>query len=617
MRDTLRSVLDSPRTRPVLLGVLALLLYAAPLLAGTEYRLFVATQLAVYVLVAIGLNLLNGYGGQVSLGHGALVAIGAYAVALLTVDHHWSFWPAALVAMVAASAVGAVMALPAFRLSTWYFALITLGFAEVLEGLLTEWRGLTHGFAGVVGIPKPALLGHALGSAELYWLALSLVVLALVGVANLLRSRFGRALVAVRDNPVAATASGVSLVRIKMLAFVASAALAGLAGALFAVQKTVVTPDDFTAEFSIFFLLMVVLGGAGQLWGPVVGAVVFFLVPELLAALQSWRMLIYGVALLALMLYAPHGLFGAAAAAWKRLRARLGLSNVPPLPTLPAREAPVQPVPGVALAVRDLHKRFGGVAALAGVSLDVSAGETHAIVGPNGSGKTTLLNMISGFYPVDGGKIEVDGSSVVGQASHRIARAGVGRTFQTPRLMPDLSVLDNVLLGAFPAERQGAAAAALRLPSARREQMTSLSDALRYLRFVGLAERAMEPAGELPHGQQRLAEIARALVGRPRLLLLDEPAAGLSLAELDRLGDLVRAIAGLGTTVVIVEHHLELVASICRRVTVLERGTVLASGTPAEVFSHAEVIAAYMGTQVVTSLPNEVGEVSAKRAEGS
>jgi ABC-type branched-subunit amino acid transport system permease subunit/ABC-type branched-subunit amino acid transport system ATPase component len=599
MRAIACTLIDSPRARPVLLWALAIVLYLAPLMIGTEYRLFIGTQMLAYVLVAVGLNLLNGYGGQVSLGHGALVAIGAYSVALLTVDQQWPFWPAALVAMAAAAAVGAVMALPAFRLSTWYFALITLGFAEVLEGLLTEWRELTHGFAGVVGIPKPVLFGHTLSSFDLYWLALTLVVLSLLGTANLLRSRFGRALVAVRDNPVAATASGVSLVRIKMMAFVASAAMAGLAGALFAVQKTVVTPDDFTAEFSIFFLLMVVLGGAGTLWGPVVGAVVFFLVPELLTALQSWRMLIYGVALLLLMLYAPHGLVGAIETGWKQLRAALGLSNIPPVPATVVREKTVQPVAGVALSVRDLHKHFGGVSALAGVTLDVPAGITHAIVGPNGSGKTTLLNMISAFYPVDQGEILIDGRSVVGLASHRIARNGVGRTFQTPRMLPDLSVLDNCLLGAFPAEQQSAGAAMLRLAKARREQAVSLADALRYLDFVGLVDRAMEPAGELPHGQQRLAEIARALVGRPRLLLLDEPAAGLSLAELDRLGELVRAIAGLGTTVVIVEHHLELVANICRSVTVLERGAVLAAGTPAEVFAHEQVIAAYMGSQSV------------------
>lgn len=595
--SALRSLLQWNGLRFALLAALCLALYVAPLAIGTEYRLFIATQTGVYILVAIGLNLLNGYGGQVSLGHGALVGIGAYAAALTMVDLHWPFWPAALLAMVTAAGVGLLMALPAFRLSTWYFALITLGFAEVVAGLLTEWRELTHGFAGVVGIPAPNAFGYVFTARDLYWLALSLVILSLLGMANLVNSRFGRALVAVRDNPVAATASGVSLVRIKIFAFVLSAAVAGLAGALFAVQKTVITPEDFPADFSIFFLLVIVLGGSGRLAGPVVGALVFFLVPELLTALQSWRLLIYGGALLLLMLYAPHGLVGAADAFWKRVRARLGLPNVPPVPAV-AGEAPIHPIQGARLVVRAVAKRFGGVAALAGVDLDVASGVSHAIVGPNGSGKTTLLNMISGYYRIDSGSIEVDGRRTENLPPHAIARLGVGRTFQTPRLLPHLSVLENVLLGAFPAEKYSWVAASLALPSARREQRASLAEALRYLEFVGLGERAMELAGELPHGQQRLAEIARALVGRPKLLMLDEPAAGLSLAELDRLGELIAAIRGIGATVVIVEHHLELVADICSRVTALERGAVLASGTPQEVFSDQAVVSAYMGAHV-------------------
>lgn len=596
MASTLRALLEWPHLRRGLLIGLCVVLYVAPLAVGTEYRLFIATQMGVYILVAIGLNLLNGYGGQVSLGHGALVAIGAYAAALTMVDLQWSFWPAALLAMVMAAGVGLLMALPAFRLSTWYFALITLGFAEVIAGLLTEWRALTHGFAGVVGIPAPKAFGYAFTARDLYWFVLTLVVLTLVGMANLLNSRFGRALVAVRDNPVAATASGVSLVRIKIFAFVLSAAVAGLAGALFAVQKTVITPEDFPADFSVFFLLVIVLGGSGRLAGPVVGALVFFLVPELLTALQSWRLLIYGGALLLLMLYAPHGLVGAAEGLWKKLRARLGLPNIPPTPV--AADAPIRAIDGAQLSVRDVSKRFGGVAALASVDLDVAPGVTHAIVGPNGSGKTTLLNMISGYYRVDQGAIAVEGRRTENLAPHAIARAGVGRTFQTPRLLPHLSVLENVLLGAFTAEKHSWLSAALALPAARREQQASLAEALRYLEFVGLRERAMELAGELPHGQQRLAEIARALVGRPKLLMLDEPAAGLSLAELDRLGELIAAIRGIGATVVIVEHHLELVADICSRVTALERGAVLASGAPQDVFSDQAVVSAYMGAHV-------------------
>jgi ABC-type branched-subunit amino acid transport system ATPase component len=229
------------------------------------------------------------------------------------------------------------------------------------------------------------------------------------------------------------------------------------------------------------------------------------------------------------------------------------------------------------------------------VSLEVAAGTTHAIVGPNGSGKTTLLNMISGFYPIDSGTILIDGRSVVGMAPHRIARNGVGRTFQTPRMLPQLSVLDNALLGAFPAERQGAAAAALCLPRAWREQAASLGDALRYLDFVGLTDRAMELAGELPHGQQRLAEIARALVGRPRLLLLDEPAAGLSADETKRLSAAIRAIAKRGTTVLLIEHDMKLVMNTADTIAVLDFGRKVVEGPPAQIRQDPAVIAAYLG----------------------
>jgi ABC-type branched-subunit amino acid transport system ATPase component/ABC-type branched-subunit amino acid transport system permease subunit len=584
------TLLARPSARRIGYGLVLLAIFALPLVVPSEYRLFIATQMGVYLLVALGLNFLTGYGGQVSLGHGALVAVGSYAAGIAMVDHHWSFWTAAPLAMVAAALIGSLMALPAFRLSTWYFALITLGFAQVAQGLMIEWRGLTHGFAGLVGIHAPGIAGHALDARELYWLVAAVLVVCFVGLGNLIDSRFGRALVAVRDNPAAAIASGVSLARLKMFAFVLSAAIAGLAGALFAVQKTVITPDDFTADFSIFFLLIVVLGGSGRRWGPVVGTVVFFLVPELLTALQTWRLLIYGIALLALMLFAPHGLVGAGEGLWRRLAG----SRPHSLPDL-VDDTAAPAVEGVSVAVRGVEKRFGGVAALAGVSIAVESGSVHAIVGPNGSGKTTLLNLISGFYPIDGGDILLGEFQVRGRPAHQIARFGVGRTFQTPKLLPGLSVIENVMLGAFAGQRTGIAGVVLRLPSARRETHAFTATALRYLDFVGLRDRAATLAGELPHGQQRLVEIARALVGRPRLLLLDEPAAGLSLAELDRLAELIRAIHGLGVTVVVVEHHLELVASICSRVSVLDRGQVLASGTPGEVFSHGDVVQAYMG----------------------
>ena len=567
-----------------------LLLGTLPLFTHNEYILFIATQLWVYFSVAIGLNILAGYGGQTSIGHGALVAVGAYVTAIGMVDHHLSFWIVLPAAIAATAVLGAVMAIPAFRVSAWYFALITLAFAQVVQGLLIELQPFTHGFAGVVGIPMPSLGGYLFGARELYWTVLLFCIAAFFVSRNLVQSRYGRALQAMRDNPLAAVGSGISLVRLKLFAFIYSACLAGAAGAFFAVQKTVITPDDFSGEFSIFFLLVVVLGGMGRLYGALLGTLAFFLLPELMSELKTWRLLVYGFGLLLLIRFAPDGIAGAV----DLLRARRGHRRST-LALDPDIAVHIPRVEGARLQVHDAGKRFGGVAALQGVSIDVPAGSIYALVGPNGSGKTTLLNLITGYYPGDSGQISVAGAAIEGRSADKLARDGIRRTFQTPKLVPGLSVLENVMLGSFSSEQAGLAAVAFDFPSARRERAERRAEALRYLRFVGLDARAEMPAGEVPHGQQRLAEIARALVARPRLLLLDEPAAGLSMNELDGLVELIRSISAIGTTVVIVEHHLDLVASLAAQVTVLEQGRVLASGAPAAVFKDPRVIAAYMG----------------------
>ncbi len=572
-----------------------LLIGTLPLLVRGEFVLFLGTQIAIYFLVALGLNLLSGYGGQISLGHGALFAIGAYAAAICMVDHRLSFWLAAPIAIALTAGAGALMALPAFRLSTWYFALITLGFANVIGGLLTELRELTHGFAGIVGVPKPVVFGHVLSQAELYWFLLLMCLLGFLAVRNLIHSRFGRALLGLHDHAVLVRGVGASLVRLKMQAFVISAALAGLAGAFMAVHKTVITPDDFPTDLSTFFLLVIVLGGMARLHGALVGTLIFFIVPELLAELHDWRLLIYGISLLLLILFAPSGVAGGIENLMRKRRAARGDA----VPDEPGASVALQPIAGAALEVSAVSKRFGGIAALTDVSLSLQPGSVHAVVGPNGSGKTTLLNLISGYYPLDGGRITIGGQDVVGRDAGHIARIGVRRTFQTPKLIADLDVLENVMLGAFSDEKSNLASIACGLPSARREAAAREAEAMRYLQFVGLHKRARDPAGEVPHGQQRLVEIARALVGRPSLLLLDEPAAGLSLDELDGLARLVHEIAGLGTTVIIVEHHLELVANLARSVTVLDGGRILATGTPEAVFNDEGVMAAYMGKRAL------------------
>ena len=296
--------------------------------------------------------------------------------------------------------------------------------------------------------------------------------------------------------------------------------------------------------------------------------------------------------LLVLMVFAPHGLMGLAL--WRRRQRPPALPPAPadPLPALHPRAAAPQ-----ALLLRGLDRHFGGVAALQGCTLTAAAGQTHALVGPNGSGKTTTLNRVSGFIRADAGQLRLGETDLAALAPHQITRLGVGRTFQTPKLLAEMSVLDNVRLGGYGRERANAVEVALALPRARRDHARSSAEAMALLRFVGLAERAHDLVGALPHGQQRLVEIARALAGRPALLLLDEPAPGLSMAELDRLGALIEAITALGTTVLIVEHHLALIARVSQVVTVLDRGQVLASGTPDEVFRHPEVARAYRGRE--------------------
>lgn len=588
-------------------GGAALALAAAlPLFSHDPYVLHVATIVGIYVLVAMGLNVLFGCAGQVSLGHGSLVAVGAYTTAVLTVDHGWSFWAAAGPAMAVSTVVGGLMALPALRLSSWHLALITLAFAMVVGSLLTELRDLTGGFAGILGVPVPEVGGVPLTEEQLYWLVLTLVVLATVLVANVLRSRIGRALTGVRDASDAVRAVGAAPVRLKVFAFCLSAALAGLGGALLAASRGMVTPDDFPIEFSLFFLLVVIIGGAGHISGPFLGTLAFFVVPEFLDDLAEWRLLIYAVALLVLIVYVPHGIAGAWEEHGPRIVARLraggrhrpGRPGEVPFAGVPApRPTPLTSRPGGGLRLRttDLRRSFGGVHALRGVDLSVEPGTIHALVGPNGCGKTTLLNAVTGLVPPEHGRVLVGGRDVGGHATERIARLGVGRTFQTPLLLPRLSALENVLLGAYAREEASVVEHALTLPRARRETRELRAEAAGYLDFVGLGPQTRSPAGILPHGNQRLLEIARALMTHPRLLLMDEPAAGLSPAELTALDRLLREIRAQDITVVLVEHHIELVAAIADHVTVLDAGTTLVSAEPAVALRDARVLHAYLG----------------------
>lgn len=543
----------------------------------------------VYLIAAMGLNVLSGYVGIISIAHGALVCVAAYACGIATVNYGWGFWPATGLSVLAAMGASVILGLPALRLSSWYFVLITVAFTMVVPSLIVDYRDFTGGYAGVIGIPTPAFPGLSLNNALFAWVVICAAVVFL-GVRNLTRSRFGMAMSALRDGNIGASANGVSTAWTRLLAFAISGAIAGVAGALYGAAKIVITPDEFSFDFSILFLFIVILGGPARLTGPIFGVAAFYVLPEFMTALSEYRMVVFGVCLLIFSVFMPAGLAGAIHSFSQRRRV-----TPEARPVEGSRRHDADPVKGASLRIEGLSKRFGGLKALDGVDLNVDEGSIHVIVGPNGSGKTTLLNVVFGFYPATEGKAYFDGEPILGTSPARFASLGVQRTFQTPKLQSENTLLENVRFGAFTRENATLAEIFLSLPRAKRERSEVRREAMQLLELVGLAHLADVPASDLTHGQQRLAEIARALVARPRLILLDEPAAGLSMGELDRLGELLKEIRRLGITLVMVEHHIDLVADVADHVTVLDQGAVLSEGSASHVFSDPKVVAAYMG----------------------
>jgi ABC-type branched-subunit amino acid transport system ATPase component/ABC-type branched-subunit amino acid transport system permease subunit len=528
---------------------------------ANSYYVFIMATLALTAVAGIGLNVLLGLSGQVSFGHVGFYALGAYAVAVLTVAAKWNFWLALPVAALLAAATGALLALPAMRVRGPYLAMVTIAFGFVVENIAVEWRSVTGGQNGLMGVAQPAIAGHAFGERGVAIASIVLAALATLGFWLLARSRWGAAMRAVKDSEVAAESIGISPLRIKTLAFAVSALCAGVAGAFFAALSGFVTPSSFAFSQSILFVLVVIIGGAGSLAGPLAGATIVVLLPELLAALAEYRLLFFGALLLAVLWLAPDGVTGAAARLATRRRK-------------PRFAAPGEPVIGPgeprAVVARGLGIAFGGVRAASDVSLVAPPGKVTSLIGPNGAGKTTVLNMLSGFYRPDAGSVSIAGKEMQARPAWRIARAGVARTYQTTQLFGSMTVAENLAIAGG-------------------------DEAL--LAFVGYRGDVDARAASLPHVDKRLVEIARALATRPSVLLLDEPAAGLAREEKARLAHLLRRIAGTGIAVLLVEHDMPVVMGISDTVVVLDAGVVIASGTPAAVQRDPAVRKAYLGAE--------------------
>ena len=573
--------------------IMVLLIAGAALpLYGDSYFGVIGTRACIYWVLVSGLNLVVGFAGQIAIGWVALLTLGAYVTSVLTAGTavpELSPYLALAISGVFGAIFGVIVGLPALRLRTFYFAMTTLGFATIVTQVALAWRSVT---GGGVGVPGPVFPWPFSSPWGFYYFCLGLALICTWMTMNVAASRFGRSLVAIRDAEVAAESVGIFKPGLLVTVFLFSGAVAGIAGGLFASLQSYITPDAFTFDLSVLFFIAILIGGRGSILGPLLGTIILTVLPEFAAPLVAWSTFLYAVLLLAIVLLVPGGI--AEMLDFKNRRPLERHREIRPNPELLGSVLD-QGAESKLLTLKDLALSFGGVRAIDGISLDIRSGEVHGLIGPNGSGKTTTLNVISGYYAPQQGAVRLNDKALRRRAPHTRARYRIARTFQTPRLVGAASVLENVMIGGTRDGRGTFVESLVALPRHRRDEEHLHVAAMASLAVVGLDQLANVRADRLQHGELRFVEIARALMLRPSFLLLDEPAAGLSIDEIKRLSGLIVAISRRGSGVLLVEHHADMIFDICDRVTVLNLGKVLASGTPAEIRGHREVVNAYLG----------------------